>query len=247
MTSELVSVADALEEFAMIDEAEGGNPQVIATERRAAELLREADQSLRSAREAEPVASGDQMERLLHLLVAALDGHSIDMVPMDKTDPDYGKRLPGFSVGRNRSVRLQDIAAIFHPSPSTEGMGVRADVGALLDEFASDVESLAMLEHMAGSAPSSEQIAQAKDDIADTRRRILSALSTSAEQVEITDAARNKIINRCSHDLENIINGHDPEIHSLNNRVWDRLDQMATELEHHVLTAALSPSPKKDG
>lgn len=33
-------VADALEEFAMIDEAEGGNPLVIATERHAAELLR---------------------------------------------------------------------------------------------------------------------------------------------------------------------------------------------------------------
>jgi len=38
--SERLTVAEALEEFAMIDEAEGGNPHVIATERRAAELLR---------------------------------------------------------------------------------------------------------------------------------------------------------------------------------------------------------------
>lgn len=37
---EMRKVADALDEFAMIDEAEGGNPLVIATERRAAELLR---------------------------------------------------------------------------------------------------------------------------------------------------------------------------------------------------------------
>jgi DnaJ-class molecular chaperone len=40
ISDERLAVAAALEEFAMIDEAEGGNPQVIATERRAAELLR---------------------------------------------------------------------------------------------------------------------------------------------------------------------------------------------------------------
>lgn len=57
-------------------------------------------------------------------------------------------------------------------------------VQGLLDELVSDVEGLAMLEHMAGSAPSREQVEQAKADIDDTRRRILSALSTSAEQVE---------------------------------------------------------------
>lgn len=40
ISDERLEVAAALEEFAMIDEAEGGNPLVIATERRAADLLR---------------------------------------------------------------------------------------------------------------------------------------------------------------------------------------------------------------
>ncbi|UFS64857.1 hypothetical protein LO749_12005 [Paracoccus denitrificans] len=47
------------------------------------------------------------------------------------------------------------------------------------------------------------------------------------------DTERNRIINRCSTDLESIVNGHDPEIHNLNVRVWDRLDRMAVEIEHH--------------
>lgn len=40
VSGEATDVADALDEFADIDEAEGGNPHVIATERRAAQLLR---------------------------------------------------------------------------------------------------------------------------------------------------------------------------------------------------------------
>ena len=47
------------------------------------------------------------------------------------------------------------------------------------------------------------------------------------------DTERNKIINRASSDLEQIINGHDPEIHHLGNRVWDRLDKMAVDIENH--------------
>lgn len=39
------------------------------------------------------------------------------------------------------------------------------------------------------------------------------------------------IINKASTDLENIVNGHDPEIHHLGNRVWDRLDKMALDIE----------------
>jgi hypothetical protein len=53
-------VADALEAYALIDEAEGGNPLVIATERRAAELLRNsASQSVgwREGIESAPWAS----------------------------------------------------------------------------------------------------------------------------------------------------------------------------------------------
>lgn len=47
------------------------------------------------------------------------------------------------------------------------------------------------------------------------------------------DTERNMIINRASYDLEQIINGHDPEIHHLGNRVWDRLDKMAVDIENH--------------
>lgn len=43
--------------------------------------------------------------------------------------------------------------------------------------------------------------------------------------------SRNVIINRCSRDLNNIVNSHDPEIHHLGNRVWDRLEKMASEIE----------------
>lgn len=45
------------------------------------------------------------------------------------------------------------------------------------------------------------------------------------------DLDRNLILNRASTDLENIINGHDPEIHNLGNRVWDRLDDLAVSIE----------------
>lgn len=46
-----------------------------------------------------------------------------------------------------------------------------------------------------------------------------------------TDLDRNLILNRASTDLENIINGHDPEIHNLGSRVWDRLDDLAVSIE----------------
>lgn len=49
-----------------------------------------------------------------------------------------------------------------------------------------------------------------------------------------TDKQRNLIINRCSTDLEKIINGHNPETGNLNNDVWDRLDKMALEIEAHL-------------
>ena len=49
-----------------------------------------------------------------------------------------------------------------------------------------------------------------------------------------TDKRRNLIINRCSTDLEKIINGHNPETGNLNNDVLDRLDKMALEIEAHL-------------
>lgn len=52
----------------------------------------------------------------------------------------------------------------------------------------------------------------------------------------LNDADRNKILNQCSADLEDIVRNHDPEVHNLNNRVWDRLDKMAVEIE--VLAAS---------
>ena len=49
------------------------------------------------------------------------------------------------------------------------------------------------------------------------------------------DTARNAILNRALMDLDDIINGHDPEIDtSINNGVWDRLDKMALEIEEHA-------------
>ncbi|MDK8874361.1 hypothetical protein [Paracoccus sp. SSJ] len=55
----------------------------------------------------------------------------------------------------------------------------------------------------------------------------------TAELERHADTERNRIINWCSADLESIVNGHDPEIHNLNVRVWDRLDRMAVEIEQH--------------
>ena len=47
-----------------------------------------------------------------------------------------------------------------------------------------------------------------------------------------TDTARNKILNSALSDLDQIINGHDPETDtSINNIVWDRLDKLALEIE----------------
>lgn len=45
------------------------------------------------------------------------------------------------------------------------------------------------------------------------------------------DRDRNVLLNRASVDLEKIITGHDPEIHNLGNRVWDRLDCLAAAIE----------------
>lgn len=93
---EMLAIAEALEEFAMIDEAEGGNPLVIATERRAAELLR-------STREAEPVANKDEQRTICEAC-----GNS--------------------NIAHDRAVWTDDGSAFCppcHPSPSTEGLGVR--------------------------------------------------------------------------------------------------------------------------
>ena len=44
--------------------------------------------------------------------------------------------------------------------------------------------------------------------------------------------ARNVILNHALKDLDDIINGHDPEVDtSINNGVWDRLEKMAMEIE----------------
>lgn len=77
------------------------------------------------------------------------------------------------------------------------------------------------------------------------RRAALAESATgAAAQVKAEDPAlptrhadpdRNRALNSCSSDLETIINGHDPEIHHLGNRVWDRLDALAVELEEIAL------------
>lgn len=48
------------------------------------------------------------------------------------------------------------------------------------------------------------------------------------------DLERNRILNKCSLDLWDIVQNHDPDIHNLNNRVWDRLDRMALDIEAHA-------------
>ena len=57
---------------------------------------------------------------------------------------------------------------------------------------------------------------------------------------------RNLIINRCSTDLETIINGHDPEIGNLNNDVWDRLDKMAVEIEAAIASREAPPACQQE-
>lgn len=82
---------------------------------------------------------------------------------------------------------------------------------------------------------------------ADYEARILSAIKTSATHIgkpindksRLDNTARNLILNRTHTDLENIINGHDPEVGNLNNDIWDRLDKMALEIE-----AISAPSPR---
>lgn len=59
---EMRAVADALDEFAMIDEAEGGNPLVISTERRASDLLRAASLELKEHRAQGGVVKGLEWE-----------------------------------------------------------------------------------------------------------------------------------------------------------------------------------------
>lgn len=87
---------------------------------------------------------------------------------------------------------------------------------------------------------------------ADYAARIMSAIEVSAAEtvIAVTDnsrfenTARNLIINQTSTDLENIINGHDPEVGNLNNDVWDRLDKMALAIEARILSA-LQPSAER--
>lgn len=57
----------------------------------------------------------DQETRLLVLLVEKLGGHSVDLTPVVDGKVVDEPAKAGFSVGRNRSVRLADIAAIFAP------------------------------------------------------------------------------------------------------------------------------------
>lgn len=62
-------------------------------------------------------------------------------------------------------------------------------------------------------------------------------VSGTIKPMRHTDTERNKIINRTSTDLGNIINGHDPDVDNLGIRVWDRLDQMAVEIEARTTPA----------
>lgn len=167
--SERVSVAEALEEFAMIDEAEGGNPLVIATERRAAELLRDDDQSLRSPREAERVKAVTLAECPIGLFRDARTGTlalkteygsnegRIDAYIADSGEFYWG--APPQTIASQRAQLVFPVASDhLHPSPSTEGLGVMEvdpDSLRILKQFADQYRSGAqgrMMEYEAAQA-----------------------------------------------------------------------------------------------
>lgn len=66
-------------------------------------------------------------------------------------------------------------------------------------------------------------------------------IAEAPEPARYADTERNKIINRTSLDLRKIVHDFDPENDNLDIRVWDRLDQMAQEIEARAadLTDAL--------
>lgn len=49
------------------------------------------------------------------------------------------------------------------------------------------------------------------------------------------DLERNRLLNEASRDLWEIVSSYDPEANHLGNRVWDRLDRLALEVEIHTL------------
>lgn len=57
----------------------------------------------------------------------------------------------------------------------------------------------------------------------------------SIERERHKDLERNQLLNAASRDLWEIVSSHDPEAHHLGNRVWDRLDRLALEIELHIL------------
>lgn len=70
---------------------------------------------------------------------------------------------------------------------------------------------------------------------------------TPAPPARHADPARNRALNSCSSDLETIINGHDPEVHHLGNRVWDRLDALAVEIEEIALRRGQEDADRQHG
>lgn len=76
--------------------------------------------------------------------------------------------------------------------------------------------------------------------------RGMAAPLTRADQQRLrhNDLERNQIINQACTDLEDIINGHDPEIHNLGHRVWDRLDKLAMSVESRITSALLLEAGK---
>jgi hypothetical protein len=57
-------------------------------------------------------ATQEELEKLLHLLVANLGGHGCWLIHNGEALDNA--TFNGFSLGRNRSIRLADIAEIFH-------------------------------------------------------------------------------------------------------------------------------------
>lgn len=53
--------------------------------------------------------------KLLHLLVKKLGGHSVDII--ENNAFDFRQARPGFSVGNNRSIALQDIINLVRANP----------------------------------------------------------------------------------------------------------------------------------
>lgn len=192
-------------------------------------------QSLRSAREAEPVADEDRMQKISEVITHLQSvqdrfgdtfvyirrgGMSWGAVALNRRDDDKKNGVFDLQAQHDREItaRVQQVERLIadnrdlrarlapHPSPSTEGLGIERAARIIARDCGGDnygEDDWGVFVHVA--------------------RSILSALSTSAEQVEITD----EMVERARHAHADA-----------RDFGWGYVAAM-----HAALTAALSPVP----